>query len=589
MADGRARSTRTGSLGWAGAALVLAVVLSALAAGPAGARVVFIHGKAYGVMPSAGARELAAPAGRATPLTTGGPQPAPTYHGGPLMLSSTLYLIFWDPQEKFAPAYTEPIVQYAKDLQADDALSTDEFSIAKLYADGEGKHITGNVGFGDAIFDRTAYPAAAGECSTAPAPCVTDEQIEAEIVKQIEKNGWPTDPAATPRAQYLLYTPPGVGICDGEGSCSFSAEGFCAYHSEITKIGPEHHVVNYSVLPEEPECNSEQHPAGVGGEANADGTLDSEIHELVESATDPAGTGYLNTEGNEVADMCTYPLVETQPDIYGTPLGGNLSEDTAFNQLIQGHAYYTQQIWSDEPTQTPASTEPAGCVARIGPTPSFVIAGPELVTGQAVKFDGSGSYDVQAPIGRYEWSFGDGSPADTTSGANAEHVYDKPGTYQVSLTVTDADGAADASTQTVPVTIGGTAIGGGGEHTEEPGAGSKETGGGSGSGTGNPGSGTSNTGAGGGASGTSTTPATTGAGSSPSTSTKPSRARPAALSRTQKLARALAACHKLPRRRRARCVATAKRRFAPPRSGHTKAKPRVVRQPTAARQPRTAR
>ncbi len=450
------------------AALVASVVLlSALAAGVAQGRVVLVHGKAYGEMLSPRTQEASAarllPGVRgASPLTVGGPQESVKYGGGPLMISSKLYLIFWGPKGSFPSSYTGPIIQYAKDLESDQSLTTDEFSVADQYTNKAGTHISGNVAFGGDVFDETAYPTLDKPDGCTAEPCVTDAQIQQEVVKEIDAKGWPTDPASAPEAQYLVYTPEGVVTCISAGECSNSNEGYCAYHGEITKIGASNHVAVYSDLPYEPACNSGQAPAGTDGDATTDGTLDSQIHELVESATDPNDeTGWIEAkEGNEVADKCTYPVVSSQPDVYGAPLGGSLTAFTAFNQLIGAHSYYTQQIWSNEPTQTPASPkgEAAGCVARLGPTPSF-IAPTGVKTGKAASFDASGSSDVSAPITGHEWNFGDGSSPDTTSGVEASHVYTAAGTYQVSLTVTDSSGSANASTQTQSVTVSGATVG----------------------------------------------------------------------------------------------------------------------------------
>lgn len=453
----------------------MAVALSAMVAGVAQARVVFIHGRAYGITPTPRARALHALTGRAKPLTFGGPQSPLTYNDGPLMLSSKLYLIFWQQKAgEFASQYTEPIIEYAKDLQADDALKTDEFSVAEQYANANNEHVTGKVEFGGEVTVTETYPPLDTAEGCTKAPCVTDGQIRKEILEQIEANHWPTDPAGAPEAEYLLYTPEGVGTCELVGKKAECApEEFCAYHSEITGIGPQKRVAVYSDLPYVPECDSGQAPSGVGGNADADGTLDSEIHELVESATDPSeGTGYTDSKGYEAADKCVEteagPL--SQPETYGAPLGGSLSAFTAFNQLIGGHSYYTQQTWSNAPTMTPTPAkagEAAGCAARIGPTPSFTAPASEQ-TGQAVSFEGSGSYDISASITTYEWNFGDGSPVDTTSGVNGKHIYSKPGTYQVSLTVSDSSGSANSLTQALPITITGNAIGAPSASIESP-------------------------------------------------------------------------------------------------------------------------
>jgi PKD repeat protein len=525
------------------ASALLAAILLVLASGVALAHVVFAHGRAYGVMrPSPkSATPLSLSGGHARPLTIGGPQPLVKYGDGPLMLSSKLYLIFWEQKAgEFPNSYTEPIIHYAEDLQAEEAHTTDEFSVAEQYTNKAAQAISGKIAFGGDAFAIGAYPPPeeAEGCTSAKAPCVTDKQIREEILKEIAVEGWPTNAATAPEAQYLLYTPPGVATCEFNGIIECSPELFCAYHSEITGIGSEHKVAVYSDLPYVPECDSGQAPAGVGGNKDADGTLDSEIHEIVESATDPAPpTGYTDENGEEVADKCTGPTVMQQPEIYGTPLGGSLSEDTAFNQLINRHSYYTQQIWSNASTVTPAPAtggEPAGCVARIGPTPSFT-APASGEAGQAIAFNGSGSYDISGPITKYEWNFGDGSPIDTTSGADPSHSFAHAGTYEVSLTVSDGTGVANASTQTSPITITSAAPIATIEYTVAS----------SGSGV-------------------------IGNGEKPPTSEtatrKPTPSK--ALTPKQKLTQAIKACKKQKKSKRARCIATARKRYAREKAKH---------------------
>jgi hypothetical protein len=453
-ASSEVRATRALTL-----AALTALLLGGAAAGVAQARIVRVHGQAYAEMLTPRARAASSMRGP-VPLTFGGPQQPVVYGGGPLMLSSTLYLIFWGPADSFPASYTAPIVSYAEGLHADQSLRTDELSVAEQYTNGERAAISGHVAFGGDVFDTTAYPALDTAEGCTVAPCVSDSQIQAEILSVVKANGWPTDPASAPQAQYLVYLPKGVATCAGREECS--PEEYCAYHSEISGLTGGR-VAVYSNLPYVPECDSGQAPAGVAGNADADGTLDSEIHEIVESATDPAadGSGYIERGGEqyEVADKCTEPVLSSQSGIYGPPLGGNLGEATAFNQLIDGYSYYTQQIWSNAPTQTPASPggEPAGCVARIGPTPAFTPPA-AVPTGKAASFDAGGSYDIDAPIATYAWNFGDGSPIDTTSTSTASHVYTTAGTYEVSLTVTDESGTANASTQTQLLAVSGATL-----------------------------------------------------------------------------------------------------------------------------------
>jgi PKD repeat protein len=435
------------------AALVAALVLIAVAGGSAQGKVVYIHGKAYGEQLKPGSTAAT------SPFTVGGPQPPVTYGGGPLMLSTKLYLIFWGPAGTWDSTYTTPIIQYAKDLAADHAKTTNEFSIGQTYANGSGTHVSSNVTYGGAVFDTTPYPAidTANGCDNADAPCLTDPQLQDELLNEINARGWPTDPPGSPVAHYLIYTPNGVSSCDGPGSCTFSAAGFCAYHSQITGLQPGNEVATYSNLPYQPGCDSGQAPTGAGSNPDTDGTLDSEMHEILEAVTDPsAGTGYTDASGNEVGDKCTQPVVSSQPAIYGTPLGGSLGAFTAFNQLIGTHSYYTQQIWTQVGTKTPSTSAAAGCVQRIGPSPSFAAPTATQHTGTSVSLNGSASSEVVRPITSYVWNYGDGSP--TTTGVTGAHTYYKAGTYAVSLTVSDATGAVNASTEKRTVTVTGATL-----------------------------------------------------------------------------------------------------------------------------------
>ncbi len=64
----------------------------------------------------------------------------------------------------------------------------------------------------------------------------------------------------------------------------------------------------------------------------------------------------------------------------------------------------------------------------------------------------------------YSWSFGDGQ---TSTAQNPEHTYTNPGTYTVSLTVTDATGTlSDTKTVTGLIVVGADPMGGNGGTTE---------------------------------------------------------------------------------------------------------------------------
>ncbi|WP_395728773.1 PKD domain-containing protein [Nakamurella sp.] len=71
-----------------------------------------------------------------------------------------------------------------------------------------------------------------------------------------------------------------------------------------------------------------------------------------------------------------------------------------------------------------------------------------MVSGRAVTLDGGGSADTDGTVTGWRWSFGDGTTADGTS---ATHTFAADGTYPVTLTVTDDDGATGTATASVTV------------------------------------------------------------------------------------------------------------------------------------------
>lgn len=66
----------------------------------------------------------------------------------------------------------------------------------------------------------------------------------------------------------------------------------------------------------------------------------------------------------------------------------------------------------------------------------------------ALSFDGGQSTDLDGSISDYLWSFGDGS---TDTGMTASHIYNLPGSYTVTLQVTDDRGESSQTSTTITV------------------------------------------------------------------------------------------------------------------------------------------
>ena len=122
---------------------------------------------------------------------------------------------------------------------------------------------------------------------------------------------------------------------------------------------------------------------------------------------------------------------------------------TRYHQYTSAGTYTVTLTVTDNQGATNSTTR----TVRVGPsnqppTAAFNFSPANPAVGAWVQFDGSGSSDPDGTITTYSWSFGDGSNA---SGVTRYHQYTSAGTYTVSLTVTDNQGATNSTTRTIRV------------------------------------------------------------------------------------------------------------------------------------------
>ena len=113
---------------------------------------------------------------------------------------------------------------------------------------------------------------------------------------------------------------------------------------------------------------------------------------------------------------------------------------------------------SPNPGGSPGAANGSG-TTNSPPTAAFSSLCPDLTCS----FDGTSSHDAEGPISGYAWTFGDGG---TATGPNPTHTYAAAGNYNVTLTVTDGNGATNAvihqvspSVQSTPIAFVGAAHG----------------------------------------------------------------------------------------------------------------------------------
>jgi PKD repeat protein len=369
----------------------------------------------------------------ATRAAHGGPL---VYHGGSVMHSSATYAIFWAPSGYSFPAgYTAAVNTFLDHVAADSGQPSNVYSVGTQYTDTSGARAAYSVTHPASFTDTTAYPLLPG-CSpysvggVSYSKCLTDTQISNEVNSFVNAHGLPRGLGT----QYLVLTPPGVGSCfDVTGTQCYDRD-YCAYHSYNNSGGTTLYS-NLGFNPGDPQgCGTGEYPNG-GGAGGADDVLSVLSHEANETITDPRLDAWYDADGEENADKC-----RLTSDDYGPSLGG--AAGSLYNQLIDAGHYYLQMEWSNSA---------GGCRQRaVVPSAAFTAA--VAVAGSPTAFNGTASSDADGAIRSYAWSFGDGGAG---SGAAPSHTFAAPGSYDVTLTVTDDGGYTDAATKTVVVAAAG--------------------------------------------------------------------------------------------------------------------------------------
>lgn len=91
------------------------------------------------------------------------------------------------------------------------------------------------------------------------------------------------------------------------------------------------------------------------------------------------------------------------------------------------------------------------------PVASFTFSPQQPLLGDTMTFDATDSYDPDGTVASFTWDFGDGNTTLTASNTIA-HRYSQLGIFNVTLTVTDNEGADNSMRQTVSVNVRNVAV-----------------------------------------------------------------------------------------------------------------------------------
>ncbi|MGY1805394.1 PKD domain-containing protein [Blastococcus sp. SYSU D00922] len=129
--------------------------------------------------------------------------------------------------------------------------------------------------------------------------------------------------------------------------------------------------------------------------------------------------------------------------------GGGVASGPTASYTFPGTGTYDVTLTvTDDKGATNAVTQQVSVTAP-PPNQAPEAAFTSSATGLDLSVNGSSSTDSDGQVTQYAWDFGDSG---TAVGATATHKYASAGTYQVTLTVTDDDGATDSVTNQVTVT-----------------------------------------------------------------------------------------------------------------------------------------
>ncbi len=243
--------------------------------------------------------------------------------------------------------------------------------------------------------------------------------------------------------------------------------------------------------------------AGLQPLLSNDGAIEADFSDVIDNTishvlngiiTDPNLNGYYDSSGLEAPDKCeatgippggdpqAWWLYQTSnPQPLSLPYGVQSDSNfyNAFSVLFSDNDQYYLQAEFNQAEGNPPATY-GQCVPGAELTPRFPVPASAL-PNQMIGFDSS-STNATMGVRQYVWNFGDGSPTAVITcptqvpaicNPSTYHAFTTPGTYNVTLTVTDGGGYTAAATDSLKIL--GAAPAGGGSGSGSSGATSSST------------------------------------------------------------------------------------------------------------------
>ncbi|MDP5273143.1 PKD domain-containing protein [Chengkuizengella axinellae] len=202
------------------------------------------------------------------------------------------------------------------------------------------------------------------------------------------------------------------------------------------------------VLPENVESEPNNRKSDADSiQDNIDATLDADTGDHTDWFTfDVVSNGDVTIDVTSIGGDFNVEVEDENGVVVARPLRDNIVN------LPAGTYYIIAYTWAGYPVVDYTISISSGTVITNDPPVAF--AESSVLTadvGQSISFNAERSSDSDGTILSYEWNFDDGS---TSTQTNPTHSFVSEGTFNVSLTVTDDQGASN--TDTITITVGST-------------------------------------------------------------------------------------------------------------------------------------
>ena len=277
---------------------------------------------------------------------------------GEIMPTTHTHLIFWLPSgfhyndSGGDAAYEAAMQTYFKDVGGSQILNT-----TTQYPGNNGTPSDTST-YVDSIVDTTAFPHSGADVAHA----VTQTDINNEVFNDINTQGWPFGLSD----MYFVFLPDNVVDCN-DALTSCNTNKYCAYHTYGFKL-PTDNPANDFVWADIPVNRGTYTSGGCGdstvtGDNQADTTLSSVEHEMMEAITDPRLNAWQDSTGGagENGDKCNRNM------------GVANSDSTTVNNFLGagfGDFFRIQREWSNAAAL--ATSAGNGCAASYTTTGSHV-------------------------------------------------------------------------------------------------------------------------------------------------------------------------------------------------------------------------